>query len=80
MVVVVTVQRAGVPVRSAAAISSVTAPLSTFALHAELACTSVHDRIQRTAVTSCTITMNADIPADLHGVMRRGTIGDIANA
>ena len=32
---------------------------------------------QRTAVTFCTITMNGDFSADLHGVIRRGTIGDI---
>ena len=31
--------------------------------------------VQRTAVASCTIIMNGNFPADLHGVIRRATIG-----
>ena len=77
---VVTVRRAGVTVRGPAAISSATESLSTSALPAELACPFVHDRVQHTAVTSCTILMNGDFTADLHGVIRGRTIGDSFNA
>ena len=70
------VRRPGVTVRGPAALSSATVSSPTSALPVELACPSVHDRVQRTAVTSRTI-MSGDFPADLHDVVRRGTIGDI---